>query len=167
MGNLLVVIGNSLWPLSIGILIWSAHGENIILVYIKETNVSFCFLRYCSSYDTFLNHFSEYFIQRRKVQLKLRKRLQPSRYKGLYHLLLFTGFDLISFFCYVSSVVFSSVFFTYLTWFRSQKKLPNRPLPSSKNPLLSKWGQVHSLSCEDKFYLHEYEKSFPYQRLGT
>ena len=52
MGNLSVVIGNSMWPSSIGILIWSAHAENIILVYIKETNVSFRFLRYCSSYET-------------------------------------------------------------------------------------------------------------------
>ena len=42
--------------------------------------------------------------------------------------------DLISLFCYITSVVFSSVFFTYLAWFRSQKKLPNRPLLSSKNP---------------------------------
>ena len=37
MGSLLVVIGNSPWPLSFGILICSA--ENIILVYSKEANV--------------------------------------------------------------------------------------------------------------------------------
>ena len=39
--------------LGIGILIWSARVENIILVYIKEANVSFYFLRYGSSYETF------------------------------------------------------------------------------------------------------------------
>ena len=26
---------------------------------------------------------------------------------------------------------------------------------------------VHNLSCENEFYLHENEKSFPYQRLST
>ena len=31
-----------------------------------------------------------------------------------------------------------------------------------QKPSLSKWGQVHNLSCEDEFYLHENEKSFPY-----
>ena len=34
----------------------------------------------------------------------------------------------------------------------------DRPLPSSK---------VHNLSCENEFYLHENEKSFPYRRLST
>ena len=32
---------------------------------------------------------------------------------------------------------------------------------------LPKGGQVHSFSCENDFYLHENEKSFPYQRLST
>ena len=26
---------------------------------------------------------------------------------------------------------------------------------------------MHNLSCENEFYLHENEKSFPYQRLST
>ena len=44
----------------------------------------------------------------------------------------------------------------------------HRPLSSSKNPhSLSKWGQVHNLSCENEFYLNENEKSFPYQSLST
>ena len=33
----------------------------------------------------------------------------------------------------------------------------NRPLPGSKNPQISKWGQVHNPSCENEFYLHENE----------
>ena len=41
----------------------------------------------------------------------------------------------------------------------------NRPLPSSKDPHFQ--GQVHNLSCENEFCLHENEKSFPYQRLST
>ena len=36
-----------------------------------------------------------------------------------------------------------------------------------QKPSLSKWGQVHNLSCENEFYLHENEKSFSYQRLNT
>ena len=32
---------------------------------------------------------------------------------------------------------------------------------------LSKWGEVHNLSCENEFYLHENEKWFPHQRLST
>ena len=43
----------------------------------------------------------------------------------------------------------------------------NRPLPSSKTPSLSKWGQVQNLSYENEFYLHENKKSFPYNRLST
>ena len=35
-----------------------------------------------------------------------------------------------------------------------------------QNPPPSKWGQVHNLSCENEFYLHKNEKSFPCQRLG-
>ena len=34
-----------------------------------------------------------------------------------------------------------------------------------QKPSSSKWDQVHNLSCENEFYLHENEKSFPYQRL--
>ena len=38
----------------------------------------------------------------------------------------------------------------------------------SRSPVKKwKWRQVHSLSCENEFYLHENEKSFPYQRLST
>ena len=33
--------------------------------------------------------------------------------------------------------------------------------------LTFKWGQVHNLSCENEFYLHENKKSFSYQRLST
>ena len=29
-----------------------------------------------------------------------------------------------------------------------------------QNPSPSKWGQVHNLSCENEFYLHENEKHF-------
>ena len=36
-----------------------------------------------------------------------------------------------------------------------------------KQPSLSKWDQVHNISCENEFYLHENEKSFPHQRLST
>ena len=36
-----------------------------------------------------------------------------------------------------------------------------------QKPSLSKWGQVRNLSYENEFYLHENEKSFPYQRLST
>ena len=36
-----------------------------------------------------------------------------------------------------------------------------------QNPSPSKWGQVLNLSCENEFYLHENEKSFPCQRLST
>ena len=36
-----------------------------------------------------------------------------------------------------------------------------------QKPSLSKWGQVHNLSCENEFYFHENKKSFPYQRLST
>ena len=44
----------------------------------------------------------------------------------------------------------------------------HRPLPSSKIPYFQKkLGQVHNLSCENDFYLHENEKSFSYQRLST
>ena len=44
----------------------------------------------------------------------------------------------------------------------------HRPLPSSKIPyFLNELGQVHNLSCENEFYLHENEKSFSYQRLST
>ena len=32
----------------------------------------------------------------------------------------------------------------------------NRPLPSSKNPHIQ--NEVHNLSCENEFYLHEKEK---------
>ena len=44
----------------------------------------------------------------------------------------------------------------------------HRPLPSSKIPYFqNELGQVHNLSCENEFYLHENEKSFSYQRLST
>ena len=44
----------------------------------------------------------------------------------------------------------------------------HRPLPSSKIPYFQKkLGQVHNLSCENDFYLHENEKSFSCQRLST
>ena len=44
----------------------------------------------------------------------------------------------------------------------------HRPLPSSKIPYFQKkLGQLHNLSCENDFYLHENEKSFSYQRLST
>ena len=33
--------------------------------------------------------------------------------------------------------------------------------------LTFKQGQVHNLSCENEFYLHENEKSFPNQSLNT
>ena len=36
-----------------------------------------------------------------------------------------------------------------------------------QEPSLSKWGQVHNLSCESEFYLHENDKSFSNQRLST
>ena len=36
-----------------------------------------------------------------------------------------------------------------------------------QNPSPSKWGQVHNLSCENEFFWHENEKSFPCQRLST
>ena len=36
-----------------------------------------------------------------------------------------------------------------------------------RNSSLSKWGQVHNLSCENEFYLHENEKLFSYQMLST
>ena len=36
-----------------------------------------------------------------------------------------------------------------------------------QKPSLSQWGQVYNLSRENEFYLHENEKSFPYQRLST
>ena len=36
-----------------------------------------------------------------------------------------------------------------------------------RKPSLSKWGQVHILSRENEFYLHENEKLFPYQWLST
>ena len=36
-----------------------------------------------------------------------------------------------------------------------------------QKPSLSKWGEVHNPSSENEFYLHEKEKSFPYQRLST
>ena len=39
----------------------------------------------------------------------------------------------------------------------------NRSLLSSKNPHF----QVHNLSCENEFYLHQNETLFPYQRLRT
>ena len=48
------------------------------------------------------------------------------------------------------------------SWFPGRNfPMGNRPLPSSKN-------QVHNLSCENEFYLHENEKYpvniIPYQR---
>ena len=50
-------------------------------------------------------------------------------------------------------------------------KVVTRPLPSSKNPHFQNEAncikQVHKLSCENEFYLHENEKSFSYQRLST
>ena len=36
-----------------------------------------------------------------------------------------------------------------------------------QKPSLSDWGQVHNLSCENEFYLHDNENSFPYPRLST
>ena len=41
------------------------------------------------------------------------------------------------------------------------------PFLLTNKPSLSKWGQVHNLSCENEFYLHENEKSSSYQRLST
>ena len=35
-----------------------------------------------------------------------------------------------------------------------------------QKPSLSKRGQVHNLSCEKRFYLHENEKSFPHRALN-
>ena len=34
-------------------------------------------------------------------------------------------------------------------------------------PLKGAKGIGHNLSCENEFYLHENEKSFPHQRLST
>ena len=45
--------------------------------------------------------------------------------------------------------------------------LTNRPIYEVQKPSLSKWGQGDNLSCENEFYLHVNEKSFPYQRLCT
>ena len=47
------------------------------------------------------------------------------------------------------------------------KAIFNRSLPSYKKPSHLKCGQVYNLSCEKEFYLHENEKSLPYQRLST
>ena len=61
---------------------------------------------------------------------------------------------------------FLNVFLQKEPGFRSQEKLPNRPLPSSKT-LTFKMRPSARLSYENEFYLHENEKSFPYQRLST
>ena len=41
------------------------------------------------------------------------------------------------------------------------------PLPSSINPHFQNEAKCTTFSCENKFYLDENEKSFPYQRLST
>ena len=54
---------------------------------------------------------------------------------------------------------------SFITWIQKHRILIGHfrvPKPS-----LSKWGQAQNLSCENEFYLHENEKSFPYQRLST
>ena len=55
----------------------------------------------------------------------------------------------------------SHVFFT----FQVQRGL--QATSEFQKPSLSKWDQVHNLYCENEFYLHENEKTFPYQRLSA
>ena len=49
----------------------------------------------------------------------------------------------------------------------SARRVEKKATSEFQKPSLSKWGQVHNLSCENEFYLHENEKLFAYQRLST
>ena len=55
------------------------------------------------------------------------------------------------------------VFFIFVSWLSSiSHKNSEEATSEFQKPSLSKWGQVHNLSCKNESYLHKNEKSFPY-----
>ena len=48
-----------------------------------------------------------------------------------------------------------------------ESRLLTLPPPSSINPHFQNEAKCTIFSCENKFYLHENDKSFPYQRMST